>query len=117
MSTQSLLYKIAIIGPEDVISGFKAVGADVFPAQGPDAALEQMRAVRDLTVDDTKPVVYAVVCVIEEVIKDVDSALYDEVVAGNLPAYVIIPGPAGSSGRAEERIRRLAEQAVGTALW
>lgn len=110
-------YKVAIIGQRDTVSGLRAVGADIFPAQDGEAAIEQMRHIKALSVDDTKPVVYAVVCVIEEVINGVDPVLYDDVVAGSLPAFVIIPGPVGSSGQAEERIRRLAERAVGTALW
>ena len=110
-------YKIAIIGPPDVVSGLRAVGAEVFPASNATHALAQMEYLRELTVDDTKPVVYAVVCVIEEVIQAADPTVYDRTVAGSLPAFVIIPGPTGSSGQAEARIKRLAEQAVGTALW
>ena len=117
MKTLGSQYKIAIIGQRDVVSGLRSVGADIFPARDATEALEQMRHLKALSVDDTKPVVYAVVCVIEEVINGVDPVLYDDVVAGSLPAFVIIPGPVGSSGQAEERIRRLAERAVGTALW
>ena len=117
MKTLSSQFKIAIVGQQDVVSGLRAVGVDVFPARDTEEALRQMRHLKALSVDDTKPVVYAVVCVIEEVINDVDPVSYDEIVAGSLPAFVIIPGPAGSSGQAEERIRRLAERAVGTALW
>ncbi len=117
MKTFGSKYKIAVVGQRDMVSGLRAVGADIFPAQDAQTALEQMRHIKALSVDDTKPLVYAVVCVIEEVIDGVDPVLYDEVVAGSLPAFVIIPGPIGSSGQAEERIRRLAERAVGTALW
>lgn len=110
-------HKIAVIGPRDVVSGLRAVGTEVFPAQDASAALAQMEHLKALTVDDTKLVVYAVVCVIEEVLQGADPAVYDELVAGSLPAFIIIPGPQGSSGQAEARIKRLAEQAVGTALW
>jgi hypothetical protein len=46
----------------------------------------------------------------------VDQAEYAKVVEGVLPAVVLLPGPEGSSGFAIERLRRLAEQAVGSAI-
>ena len=110
-------YKVAVVGPESMISGFRALGADIYPAQNGAEALSQLARLQAITVDDTKPLVYAVVCVIDEVLVDVDFEHYDQVVQGTLPATVIVPGPKGSVGQAEARLKRLAEQAVGTSLW
>ena len=42
-------YKIAIVGPLDTVSGFKALGVDSFQAQTADEALEQLRAIKKQT--------------------------------------------------------------------
>lgn len=109
-------YKIAIIGPAGMVSGFLALGAESFPASTSGELLEQLRYIKQLTVDESKPVVYAVVCVIEDLMVDVDQAEYNKLVSGPLPAVVILPGPQGSQGQAAKRLRQLAERAVGAAI-
>ena len=109
-------YKIAVIGPEDTISGLKALGVDPFPAHDADEALVQLRAIKKQTLDAQSSTKYAVVCIIEDLVTLVDQAEYAKVVAGPLPAVVLLPGPGGSSGFAVDRLRRLAERAVGAAI-
>ena len=110
-------HRIAIVGPEGVVSGFRALGVHIYPANTGADALAQIEKLKAITVDDSKPLVYAVVCVIEEVLHDVAADTFDQLVRGNLPAVVILPGPQGSAGQAEARLKRLAEQAVGAPLW
>lgn len=109
-------YKIAIIGPTDMVSGFRALGVEVIDAQTGEAALEELRRVKKITVDTTTEEKYAVVCVIEDLFQDIDQAEYAKVVSGALPAVILLPGPEGSKGVAIARLRRLAEQAVGSAI-
>ncbi|MCA9354281.1 MAG: hypothetical protein KC877_02050 [Candidatus Kaiserbacteria bacterium] len=109
-------YKIAIVGPEDTVSGFRALGATAFPARTADEALEQLRAIKKQTLDPESDTKYAIVCVIEDLIALVDQHEYAKVVDGPLPAVVPLPGPEGSSGFAVERLRSLAEKAVGAAI-
>jgi len=109
-------YKIAIVGPLDTVSGFKALGVDSFQAHTAHEALEQLRVIKQLTLDPESGVQYAVVCIIENLVTSVDQAEYAKVVAGPLPAVVLLPGPDGSSGFAIERLRRLAEKAVGSSI-
>lgn len=109
-------YKIAIVGPADTVSGFKALGVEVFDAEQPEAALEQLRTIKALTIDPASTHRYAVVCVIEDVLADIDQAEYAKVVNGPLPAVIPLPGPEGSKGVALDRLRKLAEQAVGSAI-
>lgn len=116
MSTTNHQYKIAIVGPTDIVSGFRALGVDAFPATTTDEALDQLRTIRRQTLDPESTSKYAVVCIIEDLIALVDQAEYAKVVTGPLPAVVPLPGPEGSSGFAIERLRRLAEQAVGSAI-
>ncbi len=109
-------YKIAIVGPLDTVSGFKALGVDSFPAQNAEEALAQLKQIKEQTVEPTSDTKYAVVCIIEDLVKTVDQAEYAKVVEGPLPAVVLLPGPEGSSGFAIERLRSLAEKAVGSAI-
>lgn len=113
---ESSEYKIAIVGPSDTVSGFKALGVDSFQAQTAEEALEQLKVIKKQTLDPTSSTKYAVVCIIEDLVTLVDQAEYAKVVEGPLPAVVLLPGPEGSSGFAIERLRRLAEKAVGSAI-
>jgi V/A-type H+-transporting ATPase subunit F len=109
-------YKIAIIGPADTVSGFKAMGVEAFDAQTGEQALEQLRGIKQQTLDPQSPERFAVVCIIEDLLVGVDQAEFAKIVHGPLPAVIALPGPAGSSGVAIARLRRLAEQAVGSAI-
>jgi V/A-type H+-transporting ATPase subunit F len=109
-------YKIAIVGPTDMVSGFRALGVEAIDAQTGEAALEELRRIKKLTLDPASDVKYAVVCVIEDLLTNIDPAEYAKVVSGPLPAVIVLPGPEGSKGVAIARLRRLAEQAVGSAI-
>jgi V/A-type H+-transporting ATPase subunit F len=109
-------YHIAIVGPTDMVSGFKALGVEAFNATNATEAIQQLRTIKQISNDPANDKTYAVVCVIDDVIQGVDQAEYDKVVAGALPAVVVLPGPAGASGVALERLRKLAEKAVGSAI-
>lgn len=115
MSTNNS-YKIAIIGPADTVSGFKALGVESFDAQTGEEALLQLQKIKTITLDPETDTSYAIVCVIEDLMLEVDQAEYAKVVSGALPAVVLLPGPEGSKGLAIERLRRLAEKAVGSAI-
>lgn len=107
---------IAIIGPRDTVSGFAALGVEAHPANSAAEVLDRLREIKAVTIDETKPVVYAVVCIIEDLLEGIDETEYEKVTAGALPAVVLLPGPQGSRGYAEARLRRLSEQAVGSAI-
>ena len=109
-------YKIAIIGPKDTVSGLKALGVEAFEATTADEALEQLQHIKQMTNDVDAAVKYAIVCIIEDLVTSIDQNEYAKVVAGALPAVVLLPGPKGSQGFAIDRLRKLAEQAVGSAI-
>lgn len=116
MSPNNNKYRIAIIGPSDTVSGFRALGVDAFDAQTGEYALEKIREIKkDMSESDSNPK-YAVVCIIEDLLTTVDPAEYAKVVSGPLPAVIPLPGPEGSKGVALQRLRALAEQAVGSAI-
>lgn len=108
-------YKIAIIGPTDTVSGFTALGVESFDATTGEQALEQLKAIKSRNVEDGATP-YAIVCIIENLLTDIDQAEYAKVAAGALPAVVVLPGPDGSTGFSTDRLRTLAEKAVGSAI-
>ncbi|MBP6881415.1 MAG: hypothetical protein KBC35_02210 [Candidatus Pacebacteria bacterium] len=116
MSTNDQEYKIAIVGPENMVSGFRALGVESFHAHTAAEALTQLRHIKQQTVDPLSVKRYAVVCIIEDLVALVDQVEYAKIVDGPLPAVVLLPGQTGSSGFALERLRRLAEKAVGASI-
>lgn len=114
MST-NITHKIAIIGPSDTVSGFRALGVVTFEATSTEAALDQLRAIKAVN-DEGGEERYAVVCIIETLLTNVDQAEFKKLTADALPAVVSLPGPDGSTGFAIGRLRALAEQAVGSAI-
>jgi vacuolar-type H+-ATPase subunit F/Vma7 len=108
-------YKIAIIGPTDTVSGFRALGVVNFEATTNEAALEQLRVIKAINAAGGEEQ-YAIVCIIETLLTDVDQAEFKKLTADALPAIVSLPGPDGSTGFAIGRLRALAEQAVGSAI-
>jgi len=109
-------YKIAIIGPSDIVSGFKALGVDIFDAHTAEEALHQLKTIKKNTLDTQSDNKYAIVCIIEDLMVSVNQTEYAKIVEGPLPAVVILPGPEGSKGFALQRLRRLAERAVGSSI-
>ncbi|MEZ4104191.1 MAG: V-type ATP synthase subunit F [Candidatus Paceibacterota bacterium] len=114
-SDQNLVYKVAIIGPADTVSGFRALGVEAIIAHDASEMLDRLKEIKQATVTGGG-VVYAVVCIIEDLLKGIDDKEYSRVVAGPLPAVVILPSAKGSQGLAEARLRQLAEKAVGAAI-
>jgi vacuolar-type H+-ATPase subunit F/Vma7 len=106
-------YHIAIIGPNEIVSGFKALGIDTFNADSSDSLLSTLRLIKS---EGSNKKQYAVVCVIESLLRDVDMNEYNKIVNGPLPAVVSLPGPDGSTGFALDRLRSLAERAVGSSI-
>jgi V/A-type H+-transporting ATPase subunit F len=97
--------KIAVIGDNDSILGFKAVGVTAFPVAEPEEAKDVLRT---LARDDK----YQVIFITEEA-----AAAAEDTVA-NLkqrmtPVLMLIPSSRGSLGLGMEQIKRNVEKAVG----
>lgn len=88
-------YRIAIIGPLDVISGFRALGVDAYPAQSADALVDMLTKLKRGGVDGDGASAYAVVIVIESLVAEVPRDEWERVTRGVLPAVVVLPGIEG----------------------
>ena len=98
------MYKIAVIGDKASVLGFKALGLDVFPADGVEEAKATLHR---LAKED-----YAVVYLTETYGAGMSAELAhykDEL----KPAIILIPGREGSLGIGRDNLQRAIERAVG----
>lgn len=108
-------YNIAVIGPQDVISGFKALGATPFNASTAVEALEALKEIKRSAEDpDFAGAKFAVVFVIEHIYQDIPADEFTRVSRGALPAIIAVPGIEGASDAGIRKLRRLSEQAIGS---
>ncbi len=98
------MYRVAVVGEEDAVFGFRAVGVDVFAVRKPTDAADAFAAVRKGA--------YAAVFVTEQVAEAAPDVI-DEFADVPLPALLIIPGAREPSGLASARMKRIVEKAVG----
>ncbi len=99
------MLKIALIGEEQDIQAFRALGLDLYPvaqAAEVEAALSKM----------VKSGEYGMILITESV-GEAARAVVEEAAGRALPSLAFIPGGEGSRGFARERLRKIVERAVG----
>lgn len=98
------MYKMAVVGEEEAVLGFRSLGADIFTLSGPEEGAQIIAALRKSK--------YGVVFLTELVAKTVPELVeaFDD---RPLPAVAIIPGIEGSMGLARTRMKKIVEKAVG----
>jgi V/A-type H+-transporting ATPase subunit F len=108
-------YNIAIIGPKDIILGYKALGVTPFVAnEGTEAFAHLQKIKHDVEKGDKEESRFAVVIIIESIAKQIPVENMDKISQGALPAIVVLPGIEGSTGEGTAKLKRLAEKAVGS---
>lgn len=108
-------YKTAIIGPKNVISGFKALGVVPFNAKNGEDALEILKNIKkEISKTSETSNKFAVVIVIESIANQIPSDEFEKVSRGVLPAILTLPGLEGSTGAGVAKLKSLAERAVGS---
>ena len=98
------MYKIAVLGDQDSVLGFKALGLDVFPAETVEEAKSTLHR---LARED-----YAVVYLTEQMARYMGEELarYKDDLT---PAVILIPGKEGSLGIGMANVKKSVERAVG----
>ena len=98
------MYKIGVIGENDAVLGFKALGFSVFPVENTQQAA---KVLHELAKDD-----YAVIYITEQtavnIVNDINQ--YRE---ERFPAVIPIPGIQGSLGIGMQGVKKCVEKAVG----
>ena len=98
------MYKIAVLGDQDSVLGFKALGLDVYPAESVEAARESLHR---LAKED-----YAIIYLTERLAAGLEPeiARYKDDLT---PAIILIPGKDGSLGIGMAQVKKSVERAVG----
>lgn len=107
--TQKHKYRIAAVGPYDVISLFKAFDIDCFDATNQNELVETLERLKEK--EDPE---YAIIFVPESILKEIDRKLYLKLTEGSLPTITPIPLLKADDSASAENIRRLAERAIGS---
>ncbi len=110
MNTAS--YKVAVVGPEDVISGFRALGATVFNVENGLQAVTSINEARQATLEGTAR--YAIIMITTSIRDQIAEDDYQRLTRGTLPAIVTIPGLTSDPQAGEAKLRALAEKAIGS---
>lgn len=108
------MYNVAIIGPKDIISGFKALGVIPFDAQDGDTALTILKKMKKDVEEGSSETMFATVIIIESIANLIPVDEMDKITTGALPAIIALPGLEGSHGAGVAKLKRLAERAIGS---
>ncbi len=102
------MLKIAVLGGRETVMGFKALGLDVFPAEGEEEARETFKR---LTRESDGQ--YAIIYVEENLASALehDISRYKDVPS---PAIILIPGREGPLGLGQSALKAAVEKAVGS---
>lgn len=100
-------YKIAVIGDETSVSGFRPLGFAVYPVGREGEARELWPEVVSAG--------YGVVFVTEPVYRELES-LVAELSDRPLPAVTVIPSAGSAGGVGEKKLDRAIERALGTSM-
>lgn len=97
---------IAVIGDEESIKGFSAIGLDIYPCDNNENAAQLLRKLAD---SDT----YAIIFLTEEIfdLSEKERSRYEDRLT---PAILPIPGVKENSGIGMKRLSAFVEKAVGS---
>ena len=101
------MFKIAVLGYQDTVVGFKALGLEVFPVANYEEAGSTLRSLTRMGED------YAIIY-IEEGLAEKLTAEIEKFKDSPTPAIILIPGREGSLGLGQSALRAAVERAVGS---
>ena len=98
------MYKIAVMGDQDSVLGFKALGLDVCPVSDPE---EARTALHRMAKEN-----YAIIYMTEQLASRIPAEV-DRYKDALTPAIILIPGKEGSLGIGMANVKSAVERAVG----
>ncbi len=105
-------YELAIVGPREIILGFKAIGLTTSFALTAEESLAKLWELKNETIDEQPK--YAIIFIFESHAKDMPAEEYKKLTKDPLPAIIALPGPNGSTGFGMERLGQIVEKAIGS---
>lgn len=98
------MYKIGVIGDQDSVLGFQAMGLAVFPVENSTQAGE--------TLDQLARSDYGIIYITEQQAQDLDAKI-DQYKDNLVPAIILIPSNQGGLGIGMRNVKRSVERAIG----
>ncbi|EKE15897.1 MAG: Vacuolar H+transporting two-sector ATPase F subunit [uncultured bacterium] len=99
-------YKVAVLGPKNLILGFQAMGLAAYSAADENEAKDKLREI----LKDQK---YAIIFITDNLVKGLDWEI-EMVAKRSLPAIMILPSFTGKSALSLLKIKKAIERATGS---
>lgn len=99
------MYKIAVMGDQDSIYGYGALGLDTYPVKDTDEAARKLKSLAEGH--------YAVIYITESLQAVLEEEI-DRYASEPLPAIIPIPGVSGNTGKGMLSVKKSVERAVGS---
>ncbi len=99
------MYRVAVMGDQDSIYGFAALGLDTYPVSEKEEAVKVLKTIAEGQ--------YAVIYITESLQAELESEI-DRYTTDYLPAIIPIPGVSGNTGKGMYNVKKSVERAVGS---
>ncbi|MDF2845353.1 MAG: hypothetical protein K0R00_3779 [Herbinix sp.] len=99
------MYRVAVMGDQDSIYGFAALGLDTFPVTDRDEAAKLLKTLADGQ--------YAIIYITESLQAELELEI-DRYITSFLPSIIPIPGVYGNTGKGMRSVKKSVERAVGS---
>lgn len=109
-------YRIAIVGPQESVSGFALLGVDIVPARDIQEGIAALHRLKKEAVEErgVQRNVYGIVFATEDIVSALSPEDQRRLSRGALPAIVPLPAVAGGTGYGLERLKQITERAIGS---
>lgn len=107
-------HDIAIIGPKEVVFGFKAIGVNTHFSSNAETTLTTLQELKSEKIMDSDLPRYAIIFILEAHAKAIPEDDYKKLTSDPLPAIIALPGPEGSTGFGLDRLGQIVEKAIGS---
>ncbi|MBU0981357.1 hypothetical protein KKC94_01570 [Patescibacteria group bacterium] len=105
-------HEIAIIGPRELVLGFKAIGVSTHFSSTASETIEHIKGLKEEKIGDLPR--YAIIFILESHAKEIPQDEYKKLTEDALPALIALPGPEGGTGFGLDRLGQIVEKAIGS---
>lgn len=104
-------YKIGIIGPWDLVAGFKAFDFEIFSTQEVEEILEIIKKIRQDLINKNGNI--ALLIITEDLYQKLPEEEKIKFLNEVLPTILVMPGLSKKTGAGLEKLKKLTEKAIG----
>lgn len=115
MPSDTKKYKVAAVGPLELLSGLESLGVVVYHSPNHSTARKNIFEIIEGTVNNEKP--FAVLLVVESLLKELSEDDYEKISQNPLPALLSIPDLHSEENSGLEKLRHLTTRAIGSDIF